>query len=172
MLIVATSTGMMLASEMLMKRDFFIVVVLCTLYAIFAMLYKMYGSATDFFMALIYMVCLVYVCMRVAHFISQVEVLMWDLQHSHNEAPSLLRSPSRKVHLMYWFRLYSLLLLGALLMGDVISSGLFSGYPWIPVVSEQSTIYVYFFILIYLFRSTRLNEYLYEDVNPISKSEP
>jgi len=162
LLIVVTSTGVMLASQVVMRKDIFIIVVILTLYGIFAMLYGMYGAVTNIFVALIYMICLVYVCMRVAQFISQTEVLIWDLQHNRND--NLLRIPNRKVHVMFWFRLHSLLLLGELLIGNIIALLLFSGYPWIPVILDQSFIVIYFFELIYLFRSSQLNEDLYADV--------
>ncbi len=164
LLIVITSTGIMLASRVLLRRDLFIIVVILALYGVFAMLYEMYGSSTNFFVALIYMVCLVYVCMRVAKFISQTEVLIWDLQHGHNEPQNILRSPNRKLQIMFWFRLYSLLMLGALLIWSILYTFLFSSYPWVPVIIEQSLIYVYYIILIFLFRATSLNENLYDDV--------
>ena len=162
LLIVVTSTGVMLASRVMMRKDILIIVIILTLYGIFAMLYEMYGAVTYFFVTLIYMVCLVYVCMRVAQFISQTEVLIWDLQHNRND--HLLRIPNRKVQIMFWFRLYSLLLLGALLIGNIIALLLFSSYPWIPVVLDQSFIIIYFWLLIFLFRSSSLNENLYADV--------
>jgi hypothetical protein len=164
LLIVITSTGVMLASHVMMRRDIFIIIVILTLYGVFAMLYEMYGPETTFFVALIYIVCLVYVCMRVAQFISQTEVLIWDLQHANQEAPNLLSIPNRKLQIMFWFRLYSLLLLSQLLIGNIIAMLLFSSYPWIPVIFDQTFTFIYYLALIYLFRPTSLNENLYDPV--------
>jgi len=167
LVIVLTSTGVMLASRMLMGRDLLVIVVILALYGIFAMLYEMYGPITNLFVAIIYMVCLVYVCIRVARFISQTEVVIWDLQHSARRTATTLQIPSRKVQIMFWFRLYSLLLLSVLLIGNIISVFLFDSYPYIPVIFDQSIIYFYFILLVYLFRSTAINRNLYDEVCPI-----
>lgn len=164
MLIVFTSTGIMFINNAVMGKDILVMIIILFLYGVYAMLYILYGSIMSFFVALIYLICLIYVCKRTALLISKMASLIYDMEHATIIQLQAILIPRRKLEVTYWFRMYSVLLLTCLIAGNLLEIILFLNYQWIPELYNQGFQALNFIVLLYLFRSTSANQNLYEQV--------
>ena len=164
MLAVFVSTGVVLISGIVMIKDLLVIIILLTLYAIYAILYVLYGPVVNFFMALIYLISLIYVCKRSALIISKMTSAIYDMEHSGHVNANELAIPTRKLEVIYWFRAHSLILFTVLIGGNLVGIALFASYSWIPELYNQSIEVFYLLSLLYLFRCTAANDILYNEV--------
>jgi len=149
---------------MVMLKDLLVVFILLALYSVYSILYVLYGPVVNFFMALIYLISLIYVCKRTALIISKMTSAIYDMEHSGSIIQREVSIPRRKLEVIYWFRMHSIILLALLIVGNLIGIAIFSSYPWIPEVYTQSLEIVYLLAILFIFRCTHANEILYNEV--------
>ncbi len=164
MLVIMLSTGGLFLSNGAVAKDLVMVVILLALYAVYCILYVLYGSVVNFCLALIYLVSFIYVCKRAALIISRMASAIYDMEHSPNINPDHVAVPKRKMEVVYYFRICSLVLFPLLIGGNLVDVMFFSSFEWIPEVYTQGVYAIYFFALLYIFRCAEPNMVLYLDV--------
>ena len=145
-------------------RDYFIITLFAVLYAIYSMLYVIYGPISSFLSVLIFLVMFIYGCKIAAYVTSNLSSLIYDLENSEIQLHDIIEILRKKLNTAYWLKIYTLALLWLLIAGSVLNSIMFLNYTWISVVYNQIINAGYICILLYIFRCTEFNLPIYQNV--------
>eukprot|EP00826_Nyctotherus_ovalis_P055791 TRINITY_DN7446_c0_g1_i6.p1 TRINITY_DN7446_c0_g1~~TRINITY_DN7446_c0_g1_i6.p1 ORF type:complete len:260 (-),score=42.47 TRINITY_DN7446_c0_g1_i6:164-943(-) len=169
-LIYFISSGIMLLAGIFSVKDLVLIALFLAFYAVYAILYLLYGSVVQFLFAIIYLVMMIYTCRITSFTASKIASVMHDLQQSPHSSRSQLDIPQRKLQAVFLVRKCTIGLLVLLAAGSLMASILFSSYFWVAEIYNKNIKLIYLFILLYIFRCTSFNVVLYEPM-PCTQSD-